>query len=145
MTATPSARGGRNGASRPSFRPADPTHEPSAPRPGTVQDAQRRRTEHRLAQTPAAGIPLCPIRAALLGFSVRGGDLALACNPTSTRLNRSYGIVSVHTKATCGSFHAQSVRTRAFAGHLATGTVDTGPDALTPRRQRQIHRRPRDP
>ena len=49
-------------------------------------------------------------------------------------------------RSTCGSFYAQSVRTRAFAGHLVTERLaDTGPDALAPRRQRQIHRRPRDP
>ena len=56
----------------------EPASEPPAPRPGTIQGAQRRRTGHRLAQAWAArGHPLRQIRTSFLGLSVSGRGLDL--------------------------------------------------------------------
>ena len=78
MTATASALGWRNGLSRPSFRPGAGAPTPS---PTTRSGPRRARPWNGAsgAQTMVPrGHPLRQIRAAVLGFSVLGGSLALA-------------------------------------------------------------------
>ena len=73
MTATASAPGGRNGTSRPSFRPGADACTPSPTTRNRTRRASRG-TGPRRAQTRAPrGHPLRQIRAAVPGFAVLGG------------------------------------------------------------------------
>ena len=73
MTATASAPGGRNGTSRPSFRPGADACTPSPTTRNRTRRASRG-TGPRRAQTRAPrGHPLRQIRAAVPRFAVLGG------------------------------------------------------------------------
>ena len=128
------ARGGRNGALRPFFR-SGPGARTLTPRNGTSRATPSNGAS--AGSNAGGGHPAMTHTRSIAWIFCTWRRLGSGCHPASTRPHRSYGVVSVRTKATCGSFHAQSVRTRVFAGHPATERLaDTGPDALAPRRQR---------